>query len=73
MGRLHEACGQPLEEICIEEATLLACFPKFCALRGILKERCEEQSEFHGMVFVRTRLVSKPHWRPSHMVPFAAM
>lgn len=55
--RLHEACGQTVQDLCKGKAALLESFPKFCALRGILEDRCERESDFHGMVFVRTRLV----------------
>ena len=36
----------------------LASFPRLCALQDYLEDRCETEAEFHGMVFVRTRLVS---------------
>ena len=60
VGRLHEACQQPLQEIDIDDAALMASFPKYRALCDFLRSRCEQHPEFHGMVFVRTRLVSGP-------------
>ena len=64
MGMLHKACGQPLEDIAIDEVAIVASFPKFCALRKLLKRACSTQPQFHGMVFVRTRLVSDPRYCP---------
>lgn len=65
MGRLHEACNQPLEDIAMDDTALMASFPKFVALRKYLVHCCNNQPEFHGMVFVRTRLVRNTH--PRHV------
>ena len=58
VGRLHGGCGQAIPTIGDEAAAYVASFPKFGALRAYLEERCERELEFHGMIFVRTRLVS---------------
>ena len=58
VGRLHEACAQPLQDMFFNDAAGMdTAFPKFGALRSILEDSCGRQPEFHGIVFVRTRLV----------------
>ena len=56
--RLHAACGVPLPDIDGDLSTSMVDFPKFSALVEYLKSCCA-QPEFHGMVFVRTRMVRR--------------